>query len=109
MRKLIAAMALVASASAQAEFYSGNNIYEFITSDKSTERALALGFIAGVVDVYQDVRICTPPAATLGQMHDITRNYLSANPQIRHKTAESLILEVLSAAYPCRDRGGRSL
>jgi hypothetical protein len=106
MRTFIAAALLMAS-SAHAEFYTGNEIHNYMSSSKSHERSLALGFVAGVHDVYSDISICAPGNATLGQLHDVVKQYLEATPQRRHLTAQELIRDVLSAAYPCA-RGGRS-
>lgn len=105
MKKLITAIALVASFSAQAEFYSGNDIHRMFSSGNSSDRLFAMGFVAGVVDVYQDVGICVPNNVTLGQVNDIFKQWLIFNPEKRHFTAQELVREAISMVYPCQNKG----
>lgn len=100
MKKWIAVLALC-SGTAQAEFYSGNDLLQKMDGEFS-DRSLALGFVAGVADVWTNISVCPPKNVTLGQAHDIVRRYLVDNPQSRHFTAESLAKNALERVWPCR-------
>lgn len=100
MKKWIAVLALCGG-TAQAEFYSGNDLLQKMDGEFS-DRSLALGFVAGVADVWTNISVCPPKNVTLGQAHDIVRRYLVDNPQTRHFTAESLAKNALERVWPCR-------
>ena len=104
MKKWIAVLALCGG-TAQAEFYSGNDLLQKMDGEFS-DRSLALGFVAGVADVWTNISVCPPKNVTLGQAHDIVRRYLVDNPQTRHFTAESLAKNALERVWPCRRGAG---
>lgn len=103
-----AAAALMIPSIASAEFFSGNDLLKRLNGD-NIEKMQALGFVQGVFDVYVDVTICPPNngrQVTAGQINDMVRNYLENSPAIRHRTAQSIINEALSGAWPCKKRNG---
>ena len=102
MKKLFLLLAFV-SASASAEFYTGNDLWERLNGTE-VQRHFALGYVAGVADSLNNRIICMP-SATLGQTRDIVKQYLENNPSIRHYSADSLIQSVLSSMWPCQKRG----
>jgi hypothetical protein len=104
MKHTILALALICG-NAQAEFYTGNDLLQRIDSESHGEKMLALGYVIGVFDVGQSVLHCSPSNVTAGQVRDMTASYLRNFPAKRNKTAESLINEVLTAAWPCPKKG----
>lgn len=107
MKKLIASILFVPSM-AMAEFETGNKIYQHMTSNITGERMYAMGYVAGVFDAWQHVSHCPPSnALTLGQVHDLVKNYLEFNPAIRHRTADVLIKEILQKTWPCANNNNQ--
>lgn len=104
MKKLLVALLMV-PAMAQAEFKTGNELLGNLRADSIVENMVALGYIMGIADSTRGVSQCGPADATAGQMKDMVRNYLEANPQIRHFTADLIVKSVLSQAWPCANRG----
>lgn len=104
MKHTILALALICG-NAQAEFYTGNDLLQRIDSESHGEKMLALGYVIGVFDVGQSVLHCSPSNVTAGQVRDMAASYLRSFPAKRNKTAESLINEVLAAAWPCPKKG----
>lgn len=101
MKKWIAVFVLVCGP-AHAEFFTGNDLLQMMDGDTYSDKGMALGFVAGVSDVWTNISICPPKNSTLGQTHDIARRYLRDNPQIRHLTAESQVRIALERIWPCR-------
>lgn len=112
MKKLIVGMLFVgASVTARAEFETGNQLYQKMTSTNVSEKMYALGYVSGVFDALQHIVHCPPSnSLTLGQVHDLIKNYLEFNPAVRHRTADMLIREVLQKTWPCaNNRNGTRL
>ena len=103
MKKIIAA-ALMLPALAQAEFINGNDLLSRMNGDGGGPM-YAIGYIAGVSDVYYKTLICPPEGVNLGQMKDMVRSHLVTHPETRHYSADSLIVNVLKAAFPCKQTG----
>ena len=104
MKHTILALALLCG-NAQAEFYTGNDLLQRLDSESHGEKMLALGYVIGVFDVGSAVIHCPPAGVTAGQVRDMAAAYLRGFPAKRNKTAESLINEVLAAAWPCPKKG----
>jgi hypothetical protein len=106
MKKLLIIAALMCS-SAHAQqssiLYTGQDLYNRIGSD----RAMYLGYIAGVADSQSGVTICIPPGqVTLGQMGDMVRQSLERVPSERHLAADVYVQVTLSNRWPCNNRRG---
>lgn len=102
MKKIVATLtALTFCASAQAEFFSGNDIHQRLSDSDPFVRGLAAGFVAGVFDVGQRVWHCAPNTVSVGQVRDLAKAYLENSPGIRHQPAEKLMRELHEAAWPC--------
>jgi len=100
----------VAAAAAQAEFWDGNKLYERLTSEVSFNQGAALGYVMGVADTTLGVLHCAPATATAGQLQDMVTQHLRVYPERRTRTADSLVIDTLKAAWPCaNNRGGRTL
>lgn len=95
--------------SAHAEFLDGNKLLSDMKGSHGFQMS-ALGYVMGVADSIQSVTACVPPSVTSGQVLDMVRNYLEANPAIRHFTADVIVTDVLKRAFPCAARTpGRQL
>ena len=108
MRKLLAALLFV-PAMAQAEFWTGNKLYERLSSTDTTDRIMGMGYVMCVYDVAVHVLFCPPgseTSITAGQVRDMTFNWLGNNPHRRNESAEKLVTEAFRQAWPCRNRGG---
>jgi hypothetical protein len=106
MKKLLIIAALMCS-SAHAQqasiLYTGQDLYTRMTND----RALYLGYIAGVADSQSGITICIPAGqVTLGQMGDMVKNSLERVPSERHLAADIYVQATLSNRWPCAKRGG---
>jgi hypothetical protein len=110
MKKLLVAL-LMLPALARAEFWTGNNLYNKLSSNDTIDRIQAIGYVMGVFDVYVNVTFCPADQSsiTAGQVRDMALAWLAANPATRNKTAESLINDAFKQAWPCRNRGGTRL
>jgi hypothetical protein len=83
--------------------YTGQDLHTRFTSD----RAMALAYIAGVADSQSGVTICIPPGqVTLGQMGDMVRQSLERIPSERHLSADVYVQVTLSNRWPCNNRRG---
>lgn len=104
----IAALAL----SANAEFYTGNDLLTRIQGDTYAERGAAIGYIMGVSDTTLGVLHCAPASVTSGQIRDLVHQHLIASPGERHHSADRLVLRALQTTWPCaqrQQRGGQAL
>jgi len=108
VRRALICLALVAGA-AHAEFLDGNKLLSDMKGSHGFQMS-ALGYVMGVADSIQSVTACVPPSVTSGQVLDMVRNYLEANPAIRHFTADVIVTDVLKRTFPCATRSpGRQL
>jgi len=103
MKKLIVGLLFV-PCMASAEFLTGNDLLRHINSEETVWRMFALGYVAGVSDAQQHVFSCPSMGVTNGQVRDVVKSYLEANPGIRHKTANMLVTDALRQVWPCANR-----
>jgi hypothetical protein len=126
MRAIFAAAMLLAASSARADFYDGNEFYEYCTGAKS----LAIAYVGGWMDAYlrdtdlanlakitspdsntrQHITfyadgikagICIPPKVTLGQLVDVICKHLADHPQDRHLPMGQHLTTAFRTAWPC--------
>jgi hypothetical protein len=108
MKHAILCLALVAG-SAHAEFLDGNKLLSDMKGSHGYQMS-ALGYVMGVADTLQGVTVCMPPSVLSGQVLDMVRNYLEANPAVRHFSADMIVSDVLKRSFPCAARTpGRQL
>lgn len=110
MRKWLIVLLMI-PALARAEFYTGNDLYNKQTDNESAlNRMLALGYIMGVYDVGVRAIFCPgrESGITAGQLNDMVKNWMYANPQHRHQSAEKLVLDIFKQTWPCANRNNRS-
>ena len=109
MRKVIASLLFIPSIGC-AEFLDGNGLLSRMNDSETVPRMVALGYVQGVADVYARVKVCAPQNVTAGQARDVVKQYLEINPDRRHYSADSLVLNALSQTWPCaNNRGGTRL
>jgi hypothetical protein len=102
--KRLAALIAAISLNAQAEFYDGNALYEEMRGT-AIEKAMALGYIMGAADAFRGISFCPQDNVTSGQLNDMVRRYLIANPDKRHYSADSIVIHVISGNWPCPKKG----
>jgi hypothetical protein len=89
------------SISATAGFWDGNKLLSDINSETYSGKALALGYVIGVHDSFDTWLFCTPENSSQGQLRDVVKKYIENNPAIRHKSADTLIVNALQQSFPC--------
>lgn len=96
-----------------AEFYSGNQLLDFLEADRAVvekrgadyfKSGIALGYVTGVWDVYSGVAFCGPKEATVNQAMAVALKFLRENPGHLHLAAESLLREAFARAFPCKGK-----
>lgn len=98
-------IALLASAGAHAEFYTGNDLLRMMRGN-TVEQANAFGYVVGVSDALHKINLCVPHGVTVGQTNDVVLNWLERNPQSRHFSADSLVVAALSQIWACKKGAG---
>jgi hypothetical protein len=104
MKRLIAALAIVASTTASAEFLDGNALLSRLNSN-AVDTSMALGFVVGVHDAGHGVVHCSPANITAGQVSDMVKFTLNNHPQERHRPAWFIVHWTLQTAWPCPKKG----
>jgi Rap1a immunity proteins len=83
-----------------AKVSDGNQLYQLCTGDNAAGKNFCLGYVAGVA--YQNANaVCLPHDATVDQLGDTVKKYLTDHPQARRYTAYSEVLTALQKAFPC--------
>lgn len=110
MKKWIAGLLMVPCI-AHAEFLTGNDIYQRMTSRDISDQLYALGYVVGAYDMGVHVFFCprTEQNITAGQVRDIAQSYLASNPGQRHRTAEALMREAFRQVWPCANQNRNTL
>lgn len=103
---------LFLSNSANAAFYSGNDLVSYYQSykafkanNKDVDYVNVNGyamFIAGVHDSLDDTLFCTPENVTTGQINSVVGKYLDENPELWASAASLLVIKALQKAFPCK-------
>lgn len=104
MKKLLATLLVTLSLSAHADFKDGNKLYSQMLSSDTTDNMVALGYVTGIVDAYNDILICVKGNVTAGQINDIIKQYLYNNPAIRDQVAATLVMNALTPIWPCKKK-----
>lgn len=101
MKKTLLAILLATAGIAHAEFISGNKLLEMMRGN-TTESGIAIGYVIGATDALTGSVACPPDNVTTGQVRDIVRKFLEANPEHRNNSADVIIGAVLQRAWPCK-------
>ena len=101
MKQIIAGLLLIPTI-VSAEFVSGNQLLNDIQSTETVRRTFAMGYVAGVADAHNSVTYCPPAGVSLGQLRDMTEQYLIINASMRNLSADVLIGDMLNRRWPCK-------
>lgn len=105
IRRIVTAIAFTCfMGAAHAQYTDGNKLLSDIESDSVVREMVALGYVIGVADTGWWILHCVPNRVQAGQIRDMVRNYLRANPEERHRAADILVTRVLNHAWPCPKR-----
>lgn len=110
MKKIVSTLiGLTLCASAQAEFLTGNDLYNRLNDSVSYTQGTSMGYVMGVFDSHQRATHCAPNTVTAGQVRDMAKAYLEAVPHLRHYAADSLLRELFKTAWPCQNNNRNTL
>jgi len=122
MTKWLAALAALGLATASAapapaadlEFFTGDGLRAECSAaaqdaDFAAKQGRCVGYVVGVSDAEQagqgaggTPRICYPASITATQMVAAVSAFLTAHPEKRPLAAQDLVVEALSAQFPCK-------
>ena len=113
-KTIIAAAAIVtmsfmaSSAPAQTgTYFLAEKLNEFCQQKTGSEGdAICVGYVTAIADVMDKYALygwssCIPEEAEIGQLTKIVTLWLKNNPDDHGYTANSIVAEALTAAYPC--------
>lgn len=105
MNRFLPVLLALCAGAAQAEFKDGNRwLSDYRTATGEVANAAALGYVQGVADTTYGVIHCAPGNTTAGQLADMTKQFLEVFPERRSHSADSVILGLLKATWPCPKR-----
>lgn len=101
MKKLIISLLFVPMM-AHAEFLNGNQLHMRLQSTDTIDRVYGIGYVVGIYDANVKIYFCpNENGLTVGQITDIVKNYLAANPSIRNAQAYELVTNAFKNIWPC--------
>jgi hypothetical protein len=110
----LSGLAAAPAPAADLEFFTGDSLYSQCSAkptdpDVAVRQARCSGYVLGVSDAQQAAqgagaagRVCIPPTAGSPQLVDAVVAYLEAHADKRPLAAQDLVLEALSAQFPCK-------
>jgi hypothetical protein len=110
----LALAAATPAPAADLEFFTGDSLNVQCSAkpgdaDFATKQGRCLGYVVGVSDAQQagqglgaTPRVCFPASVTATQMVAAVTAFLAAHPEKRPLAAQDLVVEALSAQYPCQ-------
>jgi hypothetical protein len=109
MKKIIPLLVLLMlSDYSYANFYTGNDLEDKKIEDSKNSRQLEAGFyagyVAGVAEVTRlkdNISWCED-SVTVSQLVKVVSRYLTNTPEKLHLPANTLIIEALKGAFPCK-------
>lgn len=108
MKQALLAVALILTTNvAIAGFTDGNELYQWLLEDENPngsmfKAGLFKGYVGGVVDLGNGVLFCTTTGVTRGQFTAVAAKYLRNNPEKWNKSADSIVVEAMKEAFPCK-------
>jgi Rap1a immunity proteins len=101
--------AMAINAEARADGEDGNRLYADCTSKDMAgifNRGLCVGYITAIADVMHHTAVagrtaCFSENAAAGHLQELVTQFLADHPELRPSTAEALIAQALSEAFPC--------
>ena len=100
VKKLLFVTAFVCG-TAQAQFFTGNDLLTRLNSDSNIDKSIGTGFIMGVYDATHSITHCPPENVTVGQVKDMVIKNLHKGAEARHLAAEMFVSYTLNSAWPC--------
>lgn len=103
-----------ASPASDLEFFTGQALFDVCSAkpadpDYRLSAARCSAYVMGVSDAQQALqgagatqRVCLPAAASVGRLTSAVSGFLAAHAEKRPMAAQDLVIEALSAEYPCR-------
>ncbi len=103
MKKVLISLSiLLLSSAVNAGWKTGNTLKAQCDSTSVSEAMFCMGYIVGAVEVMESLKyVCTPAGVTQGQLRDIFVKFVNSNPEKAHKDADLLILDSMTASFPC--------
>lgn len=83
------------------------HLIDFNGPSSSLWGAYGVGYVLGVSDAMTSILIC-PPSVTNKELTSIVLSYLFAHPELLDKPADSLVVNALSAKWPCNRAQGNA-
>ena len=99
-------MLIIFSIPCKSYSFTGNDMYEWVTTTRIKDVDIMSGLFMGEVSaaIYwsDPSKICIPKGATSSQAYYIVEQFVKSKPQYRHENAQKIILRALRQAWPCR-------
>lgn len=100
------------SAKADAGFYTGKELYDVCTTERTSKTYVektfeCVAYITGAVDAFNTTRevnklkSCIPADVTISELKDVTVDFLRNNPVDRSTSASTLVFAATRKAWPC--------
>jgi hypothetical protein len=103
MKKIILFILLAVSTNVFSGAYiTGEILINRIKSNLVIDNELALGYIFGVVDSYDNFCKWKLEGITIFQLNQVTKNYLEKHPEIWNYSANYGVLSAIKEVYPCK-------
>ena len=76
-----------------------------LQSSEIVDRVYGVGYVVGIYDANVKIYFCpNENGITVGQVVDIVKNSLAANPSTRNKHAYELVTNAFKNIWPCQNR-----
>jgi hypothetical protein len=97
---------------ANASFYTGDDLYAACMTERGSNTYVeksyeCIAYITGAVDAFNTTRktnkldSCLPADVTIGQLKEVTMDYLARNPNDRKGSASEQVFKATRKAWPC--------
>ncbi|PLT26716.1 Rap1a/Tai family immunity protein [Pseudoalteromonas sp. MelDa3] len=110
MKSIISTLLVFSAFSADAYFYSGNDLREPMqqylkaeANDKDTDYSKAFEYAGYVIGVYDSTTpfLCTPSKVSRNQILAMIAKHLNSNPEDWHLPARTIVQSSLFKSFPC--------
>lgn len=102
---LVSLCLFLLSSSAQAEFYTGNNLKGMLDlwekNDPKIEAQVGAGYVLGVHDALSGYTTCSPTDVTATSLIKTVLRYMRATPEVLNATADRVVAAALKDRWPC--------
>ena len=105
IRKVAAAVFLLAATSAKGDFLSGDDLQELCSADPNNESdayaaSACLHYVIGVIDARLiEFSSCISASVTTGLLRDVVANYLKENPERGYLPASVYVVGAINEEY----------